>query len=61
MIESLIPEAFDALVIINIIFGLLIAGWRFRRDIRGPTPEDAPIWARAVGESADADASSSDS
>lgn len=36
------PEVFDAIIIVNIALGLLIAGRRFRRDIRGPLPEDAP-------------------
>ncbi len=59
-IEFLTPELFDALVIGNIVLGVLIAGRRFRKDIRGPLHEDAPAWARAsftsrlTGSSADA-------
>lgn len=36
------PEVFDAIIIINIVFGLVIAGRRFLKEIRGPLPDDAP-------------------
>ena len=32
--ETLTPEIFDALVIVNLALGLLLAGRRFWRDIR---------------------------
>ncbi|MCY3917002.1 MAG: hypothetical protein OXG49_13400 [Chloroflexi bacterium] len=41
-LEFLKPEVFDAIIIINIALGLLIAARRFRKDITGPLPEDAP-------------------
>lgn len=41
-LEFLKPEIFDAIIIINIALGLLIAARRFRKDITGPLPEDAP-------------------
>ena len=46
--NSLTPEFFDFLVIVNIVIGVIIAGRRFLKDIRGPLPEDAPDWARAA-------------
>jgi len=48
MIESLTPEVFDALVIVNVLIGVFLAGRRFRKDLNSPTPDDAPDWARAV-------------
>lgn len=45
VLDFLQPEVFDALIIINIILGLLVAGRRFRQDLRGPLPADAPEWA----------------
>ena len=42
------PEFFDLLVIVNIVVGVIIAGRRFLKDIRGPLPDDAPDWARAA-------------
>lgn len=50
-LEFLKPEVFDAIIIINIALGLMIAARRFRRDITGPTPEDAPASAHAAQES----------
>ncbi len=41
-LDYLKPEVFDAIIIINIVLGLLIAGRRFLKEIRGPLPEDAP-------------------
>ena len=46
--DSLTPEFFDFLVIVNIVIGVIIAGRRFLKDIRGPLPDDAPDWARAA-------------
>lgn len=40
--EFLTPDVFNAIIIINIVIGLLIAGRRFRKDITGPPPDDAP-------------------
>ena len=45
-LEFLQPEVFDAIIIINIVFGLLIAARRFRKDINSPLPDDAPQSAR---------------
>ncbi len=59
-IEFLSPEVFDAIIIINIIVGLIIAGRRFRKDLSGPIPDDAPEWARAAYPPAQADASRKD-
>ncbi len=59
-IEFLSPEVFDAIIIINIIVGLIIAGRRFRKDLSGPIPDDAAEWARAAYPSAQADASRKD-
>ncbi len=39
------PEFFDAMVIVNVVIGLAIAGRRFLHDIRGSLPKDAPAWA----------------
>lgn len=50
-LEFLKPEVFDALIIINIVLGLLIAARRFRRDISGPMPVDAPASAHDAYES----------
>jgi len=61
-LEFLTPEVFDAIIIINIALGLLIAARRFRRDISGSLPEDAPASARAAQESSlSSSAPSSDS
>ena len=46
--DSLTPEFFDLLVIVNIVIGVIIAGRRFLKDVRGPLPEDAPDWAHAA-------------
>ena len=46
MFEFLTPDVFDLLVIGNLVVGALIAGWRFRRDLRHPLPDEAPAWAR---------------
>ncbi len=59
--ESLTPEIFDLLVIINIILGVIIAGRRFLRDVRGPLPDDAPDWVRASYHSTTTRHASSDS
>lgn len=45
--DNLTPEFFDLLVIVNIIIGVIIAGRRFLKDVRGPLPDDAPDWVRA--------------
>ncbi len=50
--DRLTPEFFDILIILNIVVGLVIAGRRFRADIRGPMPDEAPDWARATKASA---------
>lgn len=36
------PELFDALIITNILVGVLIAGRKFYKDVTGPLPDDAP-------------------
>lgn len=36
------PDVFNAIISINIVVGLVIAGRRFRRDITVPPPDDAP-------------------
>lgn len=50
-LEFLTPDVFDAIIIINIVLGLMIAARRFRKDITGPLPEDAPPSARDAYES----------
>ena len=40
--EFFTPEVFDALIITNIIVGILIAGRKFYKDVTGPLPDDAP-------------------
>ena len=60
MFESLAPEVFDALIVVNIVIGLLVAGRRFLKDIRGPLPADAPEWAQAPHPSAQAKSSPED-
>jgi hypothetical protein len=40
--EFLTPEIFDALIITNIVVGVLIAGRKFYKDVTGPLPDDAP-------------------
>lgn len=40
--EFLTPEVFDALIMTNIIVGVLIAGRKFYKDVTGPLPDDAP-------------------
>ncbi len=59
-LEFLTPEIFDAIIIINIIVGVLIAARRFRRDVTGPLPEDAPPAARERFESTRAGAGAED-
>ena len=59
--DSLTPEIFDLLVMVNIVIGVIIAGRRFLKDVRGPLPDDAPDWARASTHSATTRQSSSDS
>jgi hypothetical protein len=59
--ESLTPEIFDLLVIINIVIGVSWAGRRFIRDLRGPLHEDAPDWARAAQQTPAAGRAPSDS
>lgn len=49
-IDFLTPEVFDAIVVLSILFGVLLAGRRLRKDLRGPLPDDAPAWARARNE-----------
>lgn len=36
--DFLTPEVFNALIIINLIVGLLLAAWRFRSDMRSTRP-----------------------
>lgn len=45
-LDFLTPDVFNAIIIINIVVGLVIAGRRFRSDISGPLPDDAPQSAR---------------
>ena len=40
--DFLTPEVFDALIITNIVVGVLIAGRKFYKDVTGPLPNDAP-------------------
>ncbi|MDE2748131.1 MAG: hypothetical protein OXI34_04115 [Chloroflexota bacterium] len=60
-LEFLTPEIFDAIIIINIIVGVLIAARRFRKDVSGPLPEDAPPAARERFESSHEGASAENS
>ena len=48
MLDFLTPEVFDALIIVNLAVGLFLAGRRFRKDLKGPLPEDAPPSVRAA-------------
>lgn len=50
-LEFLTPEVFDAIIVINIVLGLLLAARRFHKDLSGPLPEDAPASARDAYES----------
>ena len=45
-IDFLTPEIFDAVVIVNIAVGLLVAGRRFVKDLSRPLPDDVPLRAR---------------
>ncbi len=45
MIDSLTPEIFDALIVVNIVLGFFLAGRRFLKDISRPLADDAPDWA----------------
>ncbi len=58
-IDFLTPEVFDAIIITNILVGLLIASWRFKRDLDRPLPDDAPEWALARYEGSITSSSSS--
>jgi hypothetical protein len=40
------PEVFDALIITNIVVGVLIIGRKFYKDVTGPLPDDTPRWMR---------------
>ena len=40
--EFFTPEVFDALIITNIVVGVLIIGRKFYKDVTGPLPDDAP-------------------
>jgi len=57
-LEFLTPEVFDAIIIVNIVVGVALAWRRFRRDITGPLPDDAPPSAREQFESSSAGAPS---
>ena len=61
MIEALTPEVFDALIGVNLVIGVFLAGRRFVRDIRSPLPDDAPDWARGVCDTAQAKSRPKDS
>ncbi len=58
-IDFLTPEVFDAIIITNILVGLLIASWRFKRDLDRPLPDDAPEWTLARYEGSITSSSSS--
>lgn len=60
-IDFLTPGVFDVFVIVNIALGVLIAGRRFVKDIRGSLPEDAPGWASIGSDASSASSSSIDS
>lgn len=47
--DFLTPEVFNALIIVNLIVGLLLAAWRFRADMRStrPSPGTRPTPAVA--------------
>ncbi len=49
--DFMTPAAFDILVIVNIAVGIVIAGRRLVKDIRGPLPDDAPAWAHEAHDS----------
>ena len=40
--DFMTPEAFDILIVGNIVIGLVLAGRRLRRDLRAPRPADIP-------------------
>ncbi len=57
-IDFLTPQVFDAIVTINILMGLIVAGRRFLRDLGRPLPDDVPEWARARYEGSTSSSSS---
>lgn len=57
--DFLTPEVFDVLVLTNIVVGLLIAGRKFYKDVTGPLPDDAPLWAREKYDSSTSPSTSS--
>ena len=59
--DFLTPEVFDALIIANIVIGVLIAGRKFYKDVTGPLPDDAPRWLRENPEASSSPSSSSSS
>lgn len=44
-IDFLTPPTFDAIIVINIALGLMLALRRFVMDLRRPLPDEAPAWA----------------
>lgn len=46
VLDFLTPDVFNAIIILNIVVGLVIAVRRFRSDIAAPLPDDAPQSAR---------------
>ena len=59
--DFLTPEVFDALIIANIVIGVLIAGRKFYKDVTGPLPDDAPRWLHENPEASSSPSSSSSS
>ena len=59
--DFLTPEVFDALIITNIVVGIIIVGRKFYRDITGPLPADAPRWMREKYDTSSSSTSSSNS
>ena len=55
-LDFLTPDVFDALIIVNIVVGVVLAWRRFRRDINGPLPDDVPPSARDAFEPSQASA-----
>ncbi len=48
MTELLTPQFFDWLIVLSLALGALLAGRRFRQDLRNPPPDDAPAWEQAT-------------
>ncbi|MCY3573851.1 MAG: hypothetical protein OXG92_04310 [Chloroflexi bacterium] len=49
MSDLLTPQFFDLLILLSLALGMLLAGRRFRQDLRANppnSPDEAPAWAQ---------------